>query len=138
MGRTLGRVGMLSVSTDGIVAYVDVGAITALDYSEADEAVDDTSFDSDGHKESVAGESQSSLSATWNRDEADAGQDVVRTAKQAKAKMWFRYRPTVAASADQMTFCGQINSLKNSNGRNALVEQSLEVSSSGAITHDTQ
>ena len=137
MAHTKGRSGMLAVSAAGS-AYTDVGGLQSVDYDEGTEEVDATDFDSAGNKENCAGESQSSLSAVWLRDEADSGQDIVRAAKQAGSLLYFRYRPVEVGSADQFIFQGLITSLKNGNARNALVEQSMEAASSGAITHSTQ
>lgn len=137
MAHTKSRLGKLAVSAAGSV-YTDVGGIISLDYDEGTDEIDTTDFDSAGNKENVSGENQSTLSASFHRDEADSGQDIIRTAKQAGALLYFRYRPYESAGADQFIFTATITSLKNANARNALVECSMEAKSSGAITHSTQ
>ncbi|KPJ59106.1 MAG: hypothetical protein AMJ46_12635 [Latescibacteria bacterium DG_63] len=137
MAHTKARLGMVAVSAAGS-SYTDVGGLISVDYDEGDEAIDSTDFDSEGNKEVVGGEKQSTLSLSFHRDEADSGQDIIRTAKQAGNLLYFRVRPYEAGSADQFIAQFLITSLKNSSARNALVECSLEAQSSGAITHSTQ
>lgn len=137
MAHTKSRLGKLAVSAAGS-AYTDVGGVISIDYDEGTEAIDTTDFDSGGNKEAVSGENQSTLSVSFHRDEADSGQDIIRTAKQAGNLLYIRYRPYELAGADQFIAQYVLTSLKNSSARNALVECSLEAQSSGAITHSTQ
>lgn len=137
MAHTKGRLGKIAVSTDG-VSYTDVGGVNSLSSSDDAEEIDATDFDSAGFKEGEYGETQISLSVTVLRDEADAGQDIVRTAKNAKNLLYCRYRPYENAGSDQKIFQATVVTLGESNERNALVEETYEFRSSGTVTYSTQ
>ena len=136
MGHTKGRSGALAVDDGG--GYDDVGGVTSMSLSTSHDSIDETDFDSNGYKESAYGESQLTLSVTYLRDEADAGQDALRAASSGKTTVAARYRMVVAGGADQVIFTAKVNSLERSNERNADVEESVELESSGAITYSTQ
>jgi predicted secreted protein len=136
MAHTKGRLGQLAVDDGG--GFDTVGGITSMSLSSSHDTIDETDFDSAGYKESAYGETQLTISVTYLRDEADAGQDALRAADSGKTTVSARYRPTVAAGADQITFTAKVNSLERSNERNADVEETVELESSGSITYDTQ
>ena len=136
MAHTKGRAGALAVDDGG--GFDDVGGITSMSLSESHDSIDETDFDSGGYKESAYGETQLTISVTYLRDEADAGQDALRAASSGKTTVSARYRPTVAGGADQITFTAKVNSLERSNERNADVEETVELESSGSITYNTQ
>lgn len=137
MALTSGRAGKLAVSAAG-VTYTDVGDITNIEYNESHETEDKTTFDSAGYKESGYGETQATLSVTFRRDESDAGQDIIRTSNEAKSAIYYRVRMYENSGANQKTFQGKINGLSNTNARNEVVEQKLDVESTGTITSNTQ
>lgn len=137
MSKVSGRLGKLAVSTDGS-AYTDVGEVTSITPGGSHETEDATSFSSSGNKENDYGESQHSLSVDYLYDEADGGQDIIRTSFQNKTKLYYRYRPAGdTTDTEQRVFQGKIDSLETSNQRNAKVASKLQVVSSGAVTYST-
>ena len=137
MAKTSGRFGSLEVSA-GESTLIFVGELTSLEYSESHETEDATTFDSGGYKQSDYGSTQAALSATWQRDEADAGQDLIRAANEKKERVQLRYRPFNNPGQKQKLFWAKINSLSVSNAQNEKVQETAEFESTGAITTDTQ
>jgi predicted secreted protein len=91
MADNAGFNGKLAVSAAG-GAYTDVGGVTEAAISNARGKIDVTDWDSGGWKENLAGFGELTLTFTHNYDEADAGQDIIRTAANAGTQLYFRFR----------------------------------------------
>jgi hypothetical protein len=137
MAHKAGRLGKVAVSAAGSV-YTDVGGVFSAEATTNHDQIDATDFDSLGYKEQQYGETQVSFNVQFHRDEADAGQDIIRTAAQGKSALYIRYRQEETAGAKQITAQVTINSLNDSNARNQLVDQTLDAISTGTPTFDTQ
>ena len=135
MAKVSGRSGKLAVSTDGS-AYTEVGEVESIRLTSSHEDEDPTSFTSAGYKEADYGETQLSLAATYKYDEADAGQDIIRTSNQNKTRIYYRVRPAGNTTGnEQIVFQGKIDSLETPNERNAKVTCSLQVKSHATPTY---
>lgn len=137
MAKVSGRLGKIAVSDDGGSNYFTIGEVTSIKPSIAHDDEDATSFTSAGNKQTDYGESQTALTVDFLYDEADTGQDKVRTSAQTKTKLLYRYRPAGdTTGTEQQTFSGKIDSLSPANERNAKVACSLQVKSDGAVTYN--
>lgn len=138
MAKSRGRLGTVTVD-DGVVASPEnVGGIVSIDWSWPFDVIDCTSFDSAGNKEVEYGERQATLSLTLRLDEANAGQDLVADAHEGPTTLTVVYSPEAATGRKQYSFTGLVTSFEISNARNEVVEASVEIQSSGAITVSTQ
>lgn len=131
MAKASGRTGTLEASTDDN-SYSTVGEIDDISWSLAHDTEDATSFTSAGNKESDYGETQATLSVSYKRDAADAGQDLIRASAEGKTKIYYRYKPT--GSGDTHKFLGKIDSIEKANKRNEKVMETVKIVSSGTIT----
>lgn len=140
MAHQKGRDGTVEVSSDGGSNYFTIGGITEFSIEPSYETIDATDFDSNGAKESDYGEYQYNLSITMQLDESDNGQDKLLTAADpsSPAKYKYRVRTTSGSGFEQYVFDGKITSFPRNNTRNANVEATVEIESSGTVTRSTQ
>ena len=131
-----GKDGALQISADG-VTYTTIG-------STDDFSIDPTNDIAEAKPqlaESVTrarGHSSWSLSATYTKDPADAGQDILKTAFASDTPYYFRVRPIVGSGLDQ--WYGQFV-LQNTPVRSTNTDfnkGTISALSTGAITHDDQ
>lgn len=138
MAKVSGRLGKIAVSDDGGSNYFTIGEVTSIKVTGPQHDDEDaTTFTSAGNKQTDYGETQTALTVDFLYDEADTGQDKVRTSAQNKTKLLYRYRPSGDTSGtEQQTFSGKIDSLSPANERNAKVACSLQLKSDGAVTYN--
>ena len=140
MGDVKGFDGKLAVSAAGSV-YTDVGGVTECSIGTATGKIDVSDWDSAGWKENLVGLSELTLSFTHNYDEADAGQDILRTAANAGTQLYFRFRPagTGSGSLDEIIALYLIDSYDAPSSPNeGAVTGSASCSSTGAPTFQQQ
>jgi predicted secreted protein len=139
MGDVKGFSGKLAVSAAGS-SYTDVGGVTAAVISNARGKIDVTDWDSAGWKENLAGFGELTLTFTHNYDEANAGQDIIRTAAQAGSQLYFRYRPggDGSGSLDETIGLYNIDSYEDSSPNEGAVTSSGSCSSTGTPTFQQQ
>lgn len=139
MADVTARIGKIAVSADD-VTYTDLGGLTDYDLTRTDgETIDVTDFDSNGWKEHLVGLAGGSASFTLNWDEADAGQDIVRTANSARTQIYYRIRPAGDASgAVEYIWQGTITSFGISGAVDGKVELSFDVEFTGEATEQDQ
>jgi len=138
MADITARSGKLDVSTDG-VTYTDIGGIKDYDLSYDGGTIDVTDFDSAGWTELLAGIRSASISLTMNYDEADAGQDKIRTGNENGSILYWRIRPRGDGTGLQETiFQGIITGLSESGATDGAVECSVDVATTGAPTIQNQ
>jgi len=139
MGDVRGFDGKLAVSAAGSV-YTDVGGVTEVGFSHARGKIDVSDWDSSGWKENLVGFGEITLSFTHNYDEADAGQDIIRTAANAGSQLYFRYRPGGDGSGtkDEMIGKYMLDSYEDSSPNEGAVTSSGSASSTGAPTFQAQ
>lgn len=136
MAETKGRDGSLEVDDGG--GLDEVGELTDITHSWSIEVIDKTDFDSAGNKEVDYGERQLTISGTCYLDEADAGQDALKAAIEGGTTLDFRYRPNVGVGQKEYEGTCIVSSFEITNSRNAMVEATFELQSSGAVTNGTQ
>jgi predicted secreted protein len=137
MAHAVGKSSKLAVSTDGI-SYTDVGGLTSVDSDQANDTADTSDFDSAGHKEQVYTFDQNKLSVSGHIDEADTGFDMLLTSLFSKTILYYRYRPETGSGKKQYVFQGLIESLKHSSPHDGVIDYTLDVSSTGAVTKSNQ
>ena len=138
MSDVKGFDGKLAVSAAGSV-YTDVGGVTECSLSTAHGKIDVTDWDSAGWKENLVGLSELTLSFTHNYDEADTGQDIIRTANESPAQLYFRYRPMGDGSTQREVIAKyNIDSYEDSSPNEGAVTSSASCSSTGAPTFQNQ
>ena len=139
MADVTARIGKVAVSTDN-VTYTDLGGVKDYDFSRTDgETIDVTDFDSGGWKEHLVGLAGGSVSFTMNYDEADAGQDILRTSNSARTQIYYRIRPMGDNSGDaEYIWQGTITSLTISGSVDSAVEMSADVEFTGTATEQAQ
>jgi predicted secreted protein len=139
MADEAGFEGKLAVSAAGSV-YTDLGGVTECSVATATGKIDVTDWDSAGWKENLVGLAELTISFTHNYDEADAGQDILRTANQGRTHLYFRYRPGGDASGvgDEIIAKYLIDSYEDSSPNEGAVTSSGSASSSGTPTFQQQ
>lgn len=133
MAHTLGRQG------DILIGGTVVGGVVSLTSNIAHDHADSTDFDSAGWKEKMYDESEVTWSVECLRDEADTGQDNLRTAATGKTAVTLDYRPYNNAGADQyeLTTNAFVSSHEVTNTRGEVVKDKYDLVSSGAVTFGT-
>ncbi len=140
MAEKKGSDATLDVSTDGI-SYTDVGGVKDVNDSWTTGTIDSNDYDEPDWDQHVQDRRSVSLSVTCNYDEEDAGQAIIFTAvKGTAAKLYFRYRPggDDSGTGKEVIFQGTVESLDDSSSDGSMCEISLSVTSSGAVTYQTQ
>ncbi|MHA2248413.1 MAG: phage tail tube protein [Candidatus Hodarchaeales archaeon] len=140
MADLVGFGGKLAVSAAGS-SYTDVGGVLSASISTAHGKVDVSDWDSAGWKENLVGYAELTLSFEHNYDEADAGQDIIRTAVQGRTQLYFRLRAGGDASGvgDEIIGLFLIDSYDSPNNPNeGAVTSSGTASSTGTPTFQQQ
>jgi hypothetical protein len=139
MAHLVGFGGKLAVSAAGS-SYTDVGDVTECSVSTSHGKVDVSDWDSSGWKENLVGFAELTISFTHNYDEADAGQDIIRTAVQGRTQLYFRYRPggDGSGTADEIIAQCLIDSYEDSSPNEGAVTSSGTASSTGTPTFQQQ
>lgn len=128
-----------AVSADG-VTYTDVAGVKDASMSNARGVIDVNDFDEPGWNQSLIDRGDLTVSGSYNYDEADAGQTIMRTASQTGAFCWFRYRPGGDGSGTlRETFAKAIiESHDDANADGSAIESSFSMKSTGAPTFQMQ
>lgn len=131
MSGVKGFDGKLAVSTTDS-GYTDVGGMTQASVSINRNLIDTSDWDVDWVT-NLVGRGSIALSFTHNYDEADAGQDIIRTASEAGTQIWFRYRPMGdGAGQKEFRMQGTLESYDDTSPNDDKVESTGSVTSNGA------
>jgi hypothetical protein len=137
MSDVKGFDGKLAVSTDNIT-YTDIGGMTQASISIGHSLIDTSDWDV-GWTTNLVGRGSITLSFTHNYDEADAGQDIVRTASEQGTQIYYRYRPMGDVSTQkEFIMQGTLESYDDTSPNDDKVESSGSVTSTGAPTIQAQ
>jgi len=132
-----GRSSLVYVSAAGST-YTQVYGVKELDFGISREADETTDHDSAGWKTSTPGLGSLSLSISGNYDEADSGQDIMRTSIIAGSVIYFKFRPAVGTSYKEAVAQGVITGFKITPGNSGVIPFSAEVQLTGALTWTAQ
>lgn len=139
MADIKGSAAKLAASSDG-VSYTDVGGVKDISLSHSAGTIDVNDFDQATWDQHLVDRMNAVLNATMNYDEADAGQDLIRTAATTGAQYYFRYRPAGdgSGSKDEIILQGTITSMEDTSADGSPAEMSVSVQSTGAVTYQQQ
>ena len=91
-----GRLGTAEISTDGNT-YTAIGGASSINWDPSMKDLDTTDNDSGVFEESIPGRMSAKCDVDTNFEQGDAGQAAVATAFYARAKRYWRFRPTVGS-----------------------------------------
>lgn len=137
MAEQKARGGELYASADG-AAWTKVGGVKSVSSSYSLSSIDSRDFDSGAYEESEYDAKRLDFSAQYHRDEADAGQDIIRAAVEGLSSLYLRHRPTAGAGFEERDCLVRVDSLNDDNSQGAMVISDLQAHSTGTITVDTQ
>jgi hypothetical protein len=139
MPGTIGRRAKVAVSTDD-VNYLDVGLVKSANLSSATDVADDTTNDSNGFKEGLYADAQSTLAVTARYDDTEPGLIAIMDEYfTLKSKLYIRYRPTGDVSGDkQWIFLATIDDFNMSTSTGESEECDFTATSTGAINMSNQ
>lgn len=139
MAAIASRNSTIRVSTDGIT-YTALGKVSDYDVSHDGETIEITNNDSSGYKEFLGGLSSATISVSFFYDEADAGQDIVRTSNEGRTTIYYEIRPGGAGVGNrEIIWQGIITSMSDPSGSTSgAAECSIDVQCTGSPTIQDQ
>ncbi len=134
MGDIPARFGKFSVSAAGSV-FTALGGVTNVTDSQSGDAIDVTDFDSEGWREFLVGLQGKTMSLTLNYDEAEGGQDIVRTSAENGTIIYYKWRPRGdGVGLLETTVQAVITAIEDTSAVDSKVEMTLELQVSGKPT----
>lgn len=138
MAKIAGLNGRFYVSSDGGSNYTLFGGATDVSLSGSQDAYDVTSKDSSLYKEYLAGRKTATLDVSCFWDEADAGQDIVRTAFFAGTNVYVRFYLTTASGAVKYESNAIITSYAPSSPNDDVSTMDISFQLTGSFAEGTQ
>lgn len=137
MAGTVGRNKTIGVSNVDS-GYTAVGGVKSANWTTTNNTADSTSDDDSGNMTAEYADSQVSGSFTVIYDDTDAGQDELRTAVDAKTKVFLRLRPQDLTGEKEWRFRALLDSQDFTGETGAVEEMTFNFISDGDITYADQ
>lgn len=138
MAAKIGRLGELKCSTTDS-SYTNVGLLTSLSFSFANNTADTTNYDDLGNMTQIYSNRQLSLSFEAIYDASNAGQLILITeAFTNRGILYFEYYPEETAGEKKWKFQATLDSFDHSTAEADAQTLSCSLTSTGAITMSTQ
>lgn len=138
MAKIAGLNGRFYVSSDGGSNYTLFGSATDVSLSGSQDTYDTTTKDSSLYKEAIAGRKSATLDVSCFWDEADAGQDIVRTAFFAGTNVYVKFYLRTASGAVQYISDSIITSYAPSSPNDDVSTMDISFQLTGSFAESTQ
>ena len=137
MSGTVGRNAKVAVSSADS-SYTELGKIKSANLSGTNDRADSSNNDDAGWNTGEVAQKERSLAVTFVYDETDSGQEELRTAFEASAKLWFRFRPQASSGENEWRFQATVDDLNLNTEMGSIEESDFTATSDGAVTYAKQ
>lgn len=137
MAKKVSRLASVYVSTDD-VTYTKIGRMASGTLSRTTGTEEATDYDSGDDEEFEHGFRNSTLQIECNRDDADTGQEMVKTSHDDQTKLYYRWRYQDNVGDDEFVQQGLVTNFDDKNTKKQLQGLSISVQLSGAETTQAQ
>lgn len=140
MAKIIGRLTRCAVSVveGALTGHVTIGRMISGSYSSDTSVIDNSDFDDGADDSSRAGTRNRKLTISCNRDQADAGQQVLFQLEDAVGNGSFRYRVAEAGGVEEYIQDGHVTQLALAGNRPDMHKLNISIQLSGPRVRQNQ